>query len=132
MDLLGKWIKWALAVLLGAAVLWGSGQAVAKPRSKAQPSAAPAAPVREVKITVTEKGYEPSPITLKQGEPVKLLITRVTEQTCATDIVIDEPKTRAQLPLNKEVAVQFTPTKTGELTYGCSMDKMVSGVFIIQ
>lgn len=132
MDLLGKWMKWALAVALGAAFLIGAGSAGAKePKAKPPKPAAGPAP-REVRLTVNEKGYEPSPLTLKKGEPVKLLITRVTDQTCATDIVIDEPKTRAKLPLNQEVAVLFTPTKTGELHYGCSMDKMVGGVFKVE
>jgi plastocyanin domain-containing protein len=36
------------------------------------------------------------------------------------------------LPLNKAVAVSFTPTKSGELRYGCAMDKMVGGVFVIE
>jgi len=132
MDLFGKWMKWALAVALGAAfLLHGAGAfaAAKKPAAKTK-SAAPAA--REVKITVNEKGYEPSPLTLKRGEPVKLLVTRTTDETCATDIVIDDPKVHAKLPLNQEVAVLFTPTKTGELHYGCSMDKMVSGVFVVE
>ncbi len=130
MERVSKWMEWALAVALGATFLIGAGSAAAKePKTKPKP-AAPAP--REVRITVTEKGYEPSPITLKKGEPVKLLVTRTTDQTCATDIVIDEPKTRAKLPLNQEVALLFTPAKTGQLQYGCAMDKMIGGVFIVE
>lgn len=131
MELWGKWMKWSLALALGAALMLHGGLAEAR-ESKAKAKAPPPPAAREIKLQVTDKGFEPSPITLKKGEPVKLLVTRVTEQTCATDIVIDEPKTHAALPLNQEVAVSFTPTKTGELHYGCAMDKMVGGVFVVQ
>jgi len=40
--------------------------------------------------------------------------------------LIDHIKTK--LPLNKAVKVTFTPTKSGELKYGCGMNKMIGGV----
>lgn len=102
--------------------------------------AAPAAPeaqrgpdgVRTVTLTVTEKGYEPSPITLKKDEPVKLVVTRTTEQTCATEVVMEEYNINTPLPLNTPVEIAFTPSKSGELRYGCAMGKMISGVFMVE
>src|SRR5690242_16823884 len=84
---------------------------------------------RRVEISVTENGYEPSPITVKKGEPLTLVITRRTEKTCAKDFILDEHNIHAALPLNEPVTVTFTPTKEGELKYGCAMGKMLSGVF---
>lgn len=81
-----------------------------------------------VEMTITDKGYEPQNIRVKAGEPVTLIITRKVSETCGTEIVIDEYKINQKLPLNTPVTVTFTPTKTGELRYGCAMKKMVGGV----
>jgi plastocyanin domain-containing protein len=74
----------------------------------------------------------PDHLKVKKGQAVKLMITRKTDQTCAKEIVIDEYNVKAELPLNKAVAVTFTPTKSGELKYGCGMNKMVSGVLTVE
>jgi plastocyanin domain-containing protein len=130
-------IKPLLALTLAAAV-FSSLQGCAKDPKPAEPSAAataqPAKPgePRTVALSVTEKGYEPSPVTLKQGEPVKLVLTRTTDHTCANEIVLAEYGINAKLPLNEPVAVSFTPTKTGKLVYGCAMGKMISGVFMVE
>ncbi|XXF76646.1 cupredoxin domain-containing protein [Myxococcaceae bacterium GXIMD 01537] len=105
-----------------------------------QAAAAPKAPevkrgpdgVRLVDIAVTEAGYEPSPITLKKDEPVKLVVTRKTDHTCATEVVMEEYGIDTKLPLNTPVEIAFTPTKTGELRYGCAMGKMISGAFMVE
>jgi plastocyanin domain-containing protein len=85
-----------------------------------------------IAMQVTEAGFVPDHLKVKKGQPVKLLITRKTDQTCAKEIVIDEYNVHAQLPLNKAVTVAFTPTKSGELKYGCGMNKMVSGVLTVE
>ena len=85
-----------------------------------------------IQMQVTEAGFEPNRIKVKKGAPVKLVITRKTDQTCAKEIVIDEYKIHTKLPLDTPVTVAFTPTKSGELKYGCAMDKMVSGVLLIE
>ena len=85
-----------------------------------------------VKLQVTERGFEPHNVKVKRGEPVKLLVTRKTDQTCARELVLDEYGINVKLPLDTEVAIAFTPTKSGELTYGCSMDKMISGVITVE
>jgi hypothetical protein len=91
----------------------------------------PAGKARTVELRVTEKGYEPSPIKLKKGEPVRLVVTRTTEQTCATEIILDKTDINVPLPLNKPVEIAFTPKDSGELKYGCHMGKMISGVFLV-
>ena len=88
--------------------------------------------VRSVEMRVTETGFEPARITLERGVPVRLLITRTTENTCAREIVIDEYGIETPLPLHTAVAVEFTPTRSGELRYGCAMGKMVGGVFLVE
>lgn len=130
MPFFSRIIKPLMALTLAAAVM-STAQGC---KDSKQPESSPAKPgePRTVALSVTEKGYEPSPITLKQGEPVKLVLTRTTDKTCATDIVIEEYNINAKLPLNQPVEVAFTPTKTGKLVYGCAMQKMLTGVFMVE
>ena len=95
----------------------------------AAPSAARAD--RVVQMTVTEDGFVPAEIAVKKGEPLKLVITRKTNKTCATEIVIKDYGIDAKLPLDKAVEVTFTPTKAGKVRYACGMD-MISGTLVVQ
>ncbi len=93
---------------------------------------AKAAQAQEVKMAVTDEGFEPANVKVKKGQPVTLAITRKTDATCATEIVIDEHDVNTKLPLNKEVKVTFTPNKSGQLKYGCAMGKMIGGVITVE
>jgi plastocyanin domain-containing protein len=140
MTPVGKIVKILLALtVVGVLVAGLQGcKRDTPPPAPAQPptlseKAAGAAPVeRVVEMKVTDNGFEPSPVTLKKGEPVTVKVTRVTDNTCATDFVLDEHNINQKLPLNQTVAIHFTPEKTGELKYGCAMQKMVSGRFVIE
>jgi plastocyanin domain-containing protein len=89
-------------------------------------AAAPGA--RTIDMTVTTNGFEPSKIEVKKGQPVHLVVTRKTDETCATELVIKDLGIRKELPLDKAVAIDF---KSGELRYACGMD-MISGVLVVQ
>ena len=101
-------------------------------KPKKEPAKGAKAAGQTIEMKVTDKGFEPASVTVKKGEPVTLVITRMTDKTCATDIVIDEAGINTKLPLNKAVNVTFTPKKAGELKYGCAMNKMVGGVLSVQ
>ncbi|MBM4379124.1 MAG: cupredoxin domain-containing protein [Deltaproteobacteria bacterium] len=120
--------KFAAALSLGALGLHCLSARAEKP--KAAPPVARAE--RVVVMQVTQKGYEPSPLTLKKGEPVHLRITRTTDRTCANEFVLGEHGLNVPLPLDKEVSIRFTPSKSGTLVYGCGMDKMISGKFLVE
>jgi plastocyanin domain-containing protein len=107
-----------------AATLLGSVSACSR-------SSTPKAGGQEVAIRVTENGFEPERVTVKAGSPVTLLVTRETDQTCAKELVLPEHQIDRQLPLNQTVAITFTPTKAGELTYACGMD-MLHGTVVVQ
>jgi hypothetical protein len=142
MRFFSKLIKPLLALAASALVLSQTGCTKEQPQpAGAQAPAAAAAPAearkpgdgpRVVNLSVTEKGYEPSPVQLKKDEPVKLVVTRTTEQTCATEVVMKEYGINTPLPLNTPVEIAFTPNKTGTLTYGCAMNQMISGVFMVE
>lgn len=149
MHTFSKVIKWMLAITFAAGALWGA-QALAgaakKPAEK--PAATKEAPKAEaakeapkaeagkaprvIELSVTERGFEPSPVNVKKGEPLKLVVTRKTDQTCATELLMPDQKIDKPLPLNKPVEIAFTPEKSGQLKYGCAMGMMISGVILVE
>jgi len=86
---------------------------------------------RVIQMTVTEDGFVPAEITVKKGEPLKLVITRKTKRTCATEIVIKDYGIDTKLPLDQAVEVSFTPTRAGKVKYACGMD-MITGNLVVQ
>jgi plastocyanin domain-containing protein len=129
-----KLLKILASVALAAVIGFGV-RAVAGEEKKAP--AAPAAEKadkkgRTVEVKVTEKGFEPTPVTVKKGEPLTLRITRTTDETCAKELILPDYNIEKELPLNKPVDVEFTPTKAGKLKYGCSMGMMVAGMLIVE
>lgn len=86
-----------------------------------------AAKARMVEIVVTEKGFEPGRVKVAKGEPLKLVVTRKTDATCAKEIIVAGENVRADLPLNEAVTIEFTPKRTGEIRYSCGMN-MITGV----
>jgi plastocyanin domain-containing protein len=114
-------------------VVAGACSKPAEPKQPAAPAVAKSEGGKQVvELAVTSNGFEPTPVKVKAGQPVELRITRKTDKTCATDIVMKEYDINQKLPLDQTVAVSFTPTKGGELKYGCAMDQMVAGVLLVE
>jgi plastocyanin domain-containing protein len=86
---------------------------------------------RRVIITVTRNGFVPARVHLKAGQPVRLVVTRTVERTCATDIVVADFGIKKALPLNQPVEVAFTPRKAGAIRYACAMD-MIAGSLVVE
>jgi plastocyanin domain-containing protein len=84
-----------------------------------------------VRITVTKNGYEPARVQATRGKPLTLVVTRATDDTCATEIVIPEANVSKDLPLGQPVTITFTPERTGELRYSCAM-AMFQGVIDVR
>jgi plastocyanin domain-containing protein len=84
-----------------------------------------------VNVTVTRDGFVPEQITVKKGQPVKLVVTRKIERTCATDIVMKDFGVNQALPLEKAVTVTVTPKKAGSYRFACAMD-MIAGVLKVE
>lgn len=90
-----------------------------------------AAEPQTAKVTVNAQGFSPSSLTLKPNVPAKITFTRTSNDTCATEVVIPDYKIKKDLPLNKAVDVEFTPTKTGELGFACGMN-MFKGKIVVK
>ena len=114
-------IAW-VAVALAAALVTGCGGAK---------SAGGAAADGRVAISVTEDGFVPNEVTVPFGRPVTLVVTRRTDKTCATELVMPAMDIKQALPLDEAVEVTFTPKARGTLDYACGMD-MVKGKVIVK
>ncbi len=114
------------AVVVAAALL-----ALTPAHARAEAKKEVAKSARVVEIAVTSEGFVPAKVTVKKGEPVKLVVTRKTDQTCATEIVMKDFGVNQPLPLDKTVAVTVTPTKAGAYPYACGMGH-VTGVLEVE
>jgi plastocyanin domain-containing protein len=94
------------------------------------PEGTMANPVQKVRITVGQRGYNPSNFRLKKAVPAQLTFKRITDQSCGTEIVIPAYNIRKDLPLNQPVTVNFTPRKSGSFSFTCGMG-MFKGKVII-
>lgn len=96
-----------------------------------QPATQDSQKSQAAKVAVTEKGFEPSTITLKRNVPARVTFIRQTDKTCAKAIAIPEYKIERELPLNKPVLVEFTPNRTGEFIFACGMN-MLKGKVVVE
>lgn len=88
--------------------------------------------VRVIDIKVTLAGYEPDKIIVREGEKVKLRVTRVSDDTCATEILIPKLNLKKSLPLNKTVELNLGRVSKGDLPFGCGMSLMVNGLIQVK
>ena len=93
--------------------------------------AAPPAAGSRVEVKVTSEGWVPGTIPARAGEPLTLVVTRTTDRTCATELVVKDYGINARLPLGTPVTVTFTPRKAGEVKFACGMD-MITGVVVVK
>lgn len=83
---------------------------------------------QQVTITVTSHGYKTNFNTIKIGVPVKLTLNTSSVVSCAKAFTIPDLNIFKILPTTGTDTIEFTPAKTGLLTYTCSMG-MYSGSF---
>ena len=83
-----------------------------------------AAAPRKIAITADDKGFHPDHTPARAGEPLDLVFTRTTDQTCADAVLVEGKK--IDLPLNKPVDVRVNMPTDGTLVYTCGM-KMFEG-----
>ena len=95
-----------------------SAVAIALPLAgRAQATKAP----RTVEMTLTDDGVAPAEVKATKGEPLRLAITRKTNATCITQLVVQDYGINQPLPLNKTVFVDITPKAAGKVRFMCGM-----------
>ncbi|MBA3714159.1 MAG: cupredoxin domain-containing protein [Pyrinomonadaceae bacterium] len=87
-------------------------------------------PADAIKVTLSSKGYEPSRIEAKKGQPVKLAFYRADAENCGGEVVFPSQGIRKKLPVRQTVLVEVTPKETGELAFTCGMG-MLRGALVV-
>jgi len=108
----------ALSVLMGC-----GGQSAKNSGGSAQSN--------EVQITVTDRGFEPAVTKVPATKPLTLVITRKTDQTCATEMVFPALNRRIDLPLNHTVRFEIPGGVSDTLNYECGMS-MIKGMLVAE
>jgi plastocyanin domain-containing protein len=91
----------------------------------------PKKPVQTVALTVKAEGFVPAKVKIRADRPVKLLVTRQVQRTCATEIVLKDYGIKKELPLNQPVEITFTPRGPGRIRFACAMD-MIAGELLAE
>jgi plastocyanin domain-containing protein len=87
--------------------------------------------MKEIQVAVTDNGFEPKEIRVKEGDDVTLVVTRRTDQTCATEIVVAGGKARVTLPLDQPVRVALGTVDSGGVKFACGMG-MLEGAVVVR
>lgn len=94
---------------------------------------APTKPPSRIAVAVTRQGFDPGTINVPAKQPVTLVFTRKTDQTCTKSVVVDlgGKKIEKELPLDTPVEIAVTFPKAGRLGYACSMN-MSKGIIVVE
>src|SRR5258705_10498229 len=71
----------------------------------------------EVRLSVTDGGFEPARVEVPRGQPFTLVVTRKTDQTCATEMLIPALNEHRALPLNQAVRIDVPNGVADTLRY---------------
>ena len=82
-------------------------------------------------IIVNKTAFEPAMVTLRAGVPAHITFTRITDETCAKEIVFPSLGIKRTLPLNQPVTIEFTPQKGGDIGFACGMN-MLRGTVVVE
>ena len=96
----------------------------------ASANAANSVPADAIKVTLSSKGYEPSRIEAKKGQPIKLAFYRADAENCGGEVVFPSLGIRKKLPVGQTTVVEVTPKEMGELAFTCGMG-MLRGALVV-
>lgn len=87
--------------------------------------------VQTFAVTVTAAAFEPARIALDPGVPARIVFTRTSDKTCATQVVFPSLGIGpVDLPLGEPVTVDVPANGPGEIAFACGMD-MMRGALVI-
>lgn len=72
---------------------------------------------------VVKNGFSPSTVTVKAGQPVRLVFD-TREKGCIDTVVFDKMHLKKSLKNGTKTVVTFTPKKPGNYTFHCAMNMM--------
>jgi cobalt-zinc-cadmium efflux system membrane fusion protein len=131
-EIVGESVQIRSGLSTGDLVVTKGSFAVRSEAERVGTSSRTAADARQqVRIVVSDKGFEPARITLRAGVPARLTFLRTTDATCATEVLVPSLNIKRALPLNEPVEIEVTPDKPGDIAFACGM-AMFSGTLVVQ
>ncbi len=82
-------------------------------------------------VTIDGTGYHPNSVSAPAGQPVRLTLTRTSDEGCGQQVVFPTLNIRRDLPLNRAVVVDFSMPASGSVAFTCGMD-MFRGSIVAQ
>ena len=70
---------------------------------------------------VVKGGYSPDTVRVAVGWPVRLVFNRQESDPCSERVVLDAFGLSAELPQDRNVALEFTPREAGSYEFACQM-----------
>ncbi|HVR45002.1 MAG TPA: cupredoxin domain-containing protein [Thermoanaerobaculia bacterium] len=95
------------------------------------PGVALAAEAQTVTVEVSAMSYSPNEVVVEKGVPVRMEFVRDEKPTCGGKVVFPDLEIERELPAGETTVVEFTPEKSGELTFTCGM-KMMKGKVVVR
>ena len=83
-----------------------------------------------IAIRADDKGFTPSSVTVKKGEPTTLVFTRTTDATCAKAVAFPDLRMKKDLPLNQAVEVAVPTDTSRTISFTCGMGMFESSVVV--
>ncbi len=84
-----------------------------------------------IKVTVDDRGFSPSTLTLAKSQPARLEFTRTSDETCAREVVFLDLGIKEDLPLGKPVTVTLPAGDARTYRFQCGMG-MFKGSVVAQ
>jgi len=81
-------------------------------------------------VTVTDKGFSPTSLTLQRGEKGDIVFTRTSDETCATEVIFPELNVKESLPLKKPVTIKVPTENSRTFSFTCGMGMYKSQVVV--
>lgn len=85
--------------------------------------------VQIVRMEQYSYGYRPAAFTIKRNVPVRWIIDSTNSNSCASSLRVPTLKISRTLSPGENI-IEFTPTKTGQIRFTCSMG-MYTGSFTV-
>lgn len=84
-----------------------------------------------IRITQKADGYFPNKLTVKKGQPVKLIIDSENSYTCASSFTMPKMGIRKILSPGENV-FEFVPEKSGPIPFSCTMGMFRGTIEVIE
>lgn len=106
------------------------------PATDTQPSPAPvaaqpASDVQTAELKISGDDYQPASLTVRQGVPLRLNVTRDDQPGCGDVLSIPSQNISRPIPVNQVTTIEFTPQHAGDLEFTCGMN-MMRGKIVVQ